>query len=218
MPVKQAPAPFTLLKVNWEKAWKNTSFKKQAAATLLLLSVIAFVIPYFFQFIQVRPGFRIIDIVLDSITPRNVSFCIFSVIYFAVILGAISLITHPVLLLKCLQAYCLLVVMRMLALYLIPLEETPDYVPLEDPVIGYFFYNNSNITRDLFFSGHVSTLALMGFAVPQKWPKYFFILATLLTALLMLVQHVHYTIDIVAAPAFAWISIKAANSIPLFRS
>lgn len=202
-------------KINWKKAWDNPSFRIQLITTLVFLSAIAIYIPDFFHTVQFRPGHRINDVLLNFFTPHNVSFFTFLSIYSAILLAIINIIPFPVLFLKSLQAYCLLVLMRMLSMYLLPLEPPGSIIPLEDPFIGYFFYNNVAITKDLFFSGHVSTLFLLFLSNPFRQLKYPIMILTVLTALLILLQHVHYTIDIIAAPVFSWISYKLAGRLPL---
>jgi hypothetical protein len=97
--------------------------------------------------------------------------------------------------------------MRMCTLFVFPLEPSKVIIPLSDPLIDQLFYNNNIITKDLFFSGHVATLFLFVLAVPNPL-KYVFIVITLLVAILILIQHVHYTIDILGAPLFSWIGYR----------
>ena len=39
----------------------------------------------------------------------------------------------------------------------------------------------------------------------KKWDKIAIYLASLLPGILLLVQHVHYTIDVIAAPFLTWV-------------
>jgi membrane-associated phospholipid phosphatase len=64
----------------------------------------------------------------------------------------------------------------------------------------------------LFFSGHTANLALLAFMVDIKWLKYILGICTFIVAVLLLVQHVHYTIDVLVAPFAAYISYKLAKS------
>ena len=104
---------------------------------------------------------------------------------------------------KTLQALCLLLALRIVCLYFIPLDPKETIIPLEDPFLGMFFYQGAVITKDLFFSGHVSIMTLLCIAIPFRPLKYIFMLATVLVAILILVQHVHYTIDVITAPFVA---------------
>ncbi len=183
--------------------------------TIVIMLLVGFFIGDFFQFIEQRPGHRIQDFILSQIPLSNVSFYTFLSIYAAIIVSIFSLGRHPIIFLKCLQAYCLLVLMRIATLFLIPLEPELSIIPLEDPFVGYFFYNNAVITKDLFFSGHISTMCLLALLNPDKLIKMFIIILTAITVVFILVQHVHYTVDIVAAPVFSWISYRLAKMIPV---
>jgi hypothetical protein len=183
--------------------------------TIAILLVVGLFIGDFFQFIEQRRGHRIEDFLLSRIPLINVSFYTFLSIYTAILLSIFSLGWRPVLFLKCLQAYCFLVLMRIATLYLVPLEPELSIIPLQDPFVGYFFYNNSVITKDLFFSGHISMMSLLALVNPDKQIKMVIIILTIITIAFILVQHVHYTVDIIAAPLFSWISYKLAMMIPV---
>ncbi len=210
-------APFFTLKDNWKEAWRLPSFKIQATLTISLLAFLAVFIPPFFAYIQSKPGYLINDIILNQLPVQNFSVSIFLLIYSVIILTAINLSTNPFLFLKCLQAYCILVVIRIFCLYMVPLDPERLMIPLDDPFVGRLFYNGTVITKDLFFSGHVSTMFLFFLAVPFRLLKYFFIMATVLVSIFILFQHVHYTIDVVVAPFVSWFSYRLAHQIPMLN-
>ncbi len=199
------PAPFSALKTSWKKAWNIASFKRQFILTFTFIAFIAVAIPHFFRFIQNRPGYRLDDIVLNQLPAQDMSWFIFLLIYAVILLSIVNIVSDAFLFLKCMQAYGLLLVLRITCMYFVSLEPEKFIIPLQDPILGYLFYNGSPITKDLFFSGHISTMTLLCFAIPFRPLKYFFIVATLLAAVFILIQHVHYTIDILAAPLFAWL-------------
>lgn len=200
------PAKFSTFKADWKESMCHTSFRIQMAITFGVLGSIGIFIPYFFTYIQGVQGYQINDWILNEIPVKNMSFLIFLLIYSVIIIGIINLISKPLLFVKCLQAYCLLVLIRMVCLYMIPLEPERSIIPLEDPFLAQFFYSGNAITKDLFFSGHVSTMVLLTIALPFIPLKYIFAIATLIVALLIMVQHVHYSIDVIAAPFFSWLS------------
>jgi membrane-associated phospholipid phosphatase len=74
---------------------------------------------------------------------------------------------------------------------------------LTDPLTGVF-YGNSVITKDLFFSGHTATLTLIFLCLKKRNDRIIACVATVVVGFLVLVQHVHYTIDVLAAPIFAY--------------
>lgn len=202
-------------KASWKNAWQNRDFKFQSLISLSVLSVIAIFINDFFQYIEMREGFEISDILLNNISPINLSLYIFIMLYAVIIASIFHLSHYPGILLKCLQAYVILTSMRILTILFFPLEPSASMIQLEDPFIGHLFYGNEVITKDLFFSGHISTMLLLVLYNPFRPFQYLFLTMTILTAICILFQHVHYSIDILAAPLFSYLSYKAANSIPL---
>jgi membrane-associated phospholipid phosphatase len=105
-----------------------------------------------------------------------------------------------------------MVIFRMIAMYLLPLDPPPAMIPLQDPMVE-FFGTGKLLTRDLFFSGHTSTLFLLFLVTPRGILKSLFLGCTILVAVAVLVQHVHYTIDVFAAPFFAYAAVKLADRI-----
>ena len=79
--------------------------------------------------------------------------------------------------------------------------------------IGSFLLNGQQypITKDLFFSGHTSTLFLMFLITQHKKVKATLLTISIIVPILLLVQHVHYTIDILAAPVFAYAIFSFVN-------
>jgi hypothetical protein len=196
---------------NWKEAWSRPDFRIMLLLTSIALLATAWFIPDFFNFIQSRPGRHVNDLLLKHIPAHDVSLFIFSLLYTLLLLTLLNLSHHPALLLKCLQAYCFLLILRICTLFLFPLEPEQSLVPLQDPFIGRFFYSNAVITKDLFFSGHVSTLFLIFLVNPLRQLNLLFLVSTFILAGLILIQHVHYTADVLAAPVFAWISYTLAG-------
>jgi hypothetical protein len=211
-------APLSAIKNSWKEAWNYRSFRIQIAVTIPFLALLGVSMPSFFTYIQSTPGYVINDAVLNILPVQNFSVSIFLLIYSVILLTFISLSQYPILFLKCIQAYCLLVGIRILCLYLVPLDPEGQMIPLDDPFVGRLFYNGSMITKDLFFSGHVSTMFLFFLAIPYRTLKYLFIVATLLVSVFILFQHVHYTIDVIVAPVVSWVSFRLIQKIPCEKS
>jgi hypothetical protein len=209
--LKIFPFPEPGFNTSWKQALAHSPFRVKFLLSLGLLLLLAACIPSFFSFIQGRTGYAVYDPVLEFIRARNVSFSIFILIYTAIALTFINLISRPDKLMTCLQAFFFLMSMRIIILFCIPLEPSGTMIPLEDPLIGRFFYSGQAITRDLFFSGHVSTLFLLLLINPVVYSRWFIGIATVLVGLFLVMQHVHYTYDVLAAPIFAWISYKLAS-------
>nr|WP_260172350.1 sphingomyelin synthase family protein [Mucilaginibacter phyllosphaerae] len=92
----------------------------------------------------------------------------------------------------------------MLTIYCIALDPPVGLIHLVDPLTGVF-YGNTVITRDLFFSGHTSTLVLIFLCLEKRNDKILGFIAIVAVMMLLLVQHIHYTIDVVAAPVLVYL-------------
>jgi hypothetical protein len=121
------------------------------------------------------------------------------------------------------QGYAVMVFLRAASVFLFPLAEPPGAVPLNDPVLSTFFYPGGYTPRDLFFSGHVGTILLFAWLTPQKVVRLLLLLVALVTGVLLVLQKVHYSIDVLAAPVlmipvFLWIRKRILKPYPLERT
>jgi hypothetical protein len=196
----------------WKICWKEDHrFRIRFIVTILVLLSVAVSINFFFLFIEERKGYDFSDPLLNAFLPYALSLYTFLLIYSAILFTLSNLINKPRILLKAFQALAILMIIRMLVLYFVPLEAPKIMIPLQDPFIEKFFYGQTRITKDLFFSGHVSILCLTIFYIPRY--KVAMVFITLAVAALILLQHVHYSIDVIAAPFFSWISYKLAGKL-----
>nr|WP_283769986.1 phosphatase PAP2-related protein [Mucilaginibacter sp. Bleaf8] len=115
----------------------------------------------------------------------------------------IRAIKEPLIYTRYVWLYIAICTARILTITLIPLAAPLGLVELVDPLTGVF-YGHATITKDLFFSGHTATLVAMYFCLPKKGERIAAIIASVAVGILLLVQHVHYTIDVLAAPFFVF--------------
>lgn len=92
---------------------------------------------------------------------------------------------------------------------LISLNPPAGLIPLADPITNQF-YGQRYITHDLFFSGHTTTVFLIFLCLKKKTDRIYALSASILLGILLLVQHVHYTIDVLAAPVFTYAFYRIA--------
>jgi hypothetical protein len=85
-------------------------------------------------------------------------------------------------------------------------------ITLHDPFVSLIAYDTSTFAKDLFFSGHISTLLVLVFPEPEKRFRMIKTAVTLVVAGMLLVQHIHYSIDILAAPLFTYVAFWLVNS------
>ncbi|RZK62434.1 MAG: hypothetical protein EOO59_02590, partial [Hymenobacter sp.] len=199
----------------WAQALAQPAFRWQAALIVLLLVGLAMVVSPFFMYIQQRPGRLLPDPLLPLLPRHDVAVPIFVGMYGASVAGLGWLGRHPRLLLRGMWAYLLLTCLRMLTIWLLPLVPPLDLVPMPDPFMALVFHApvEAAITKDLFFSGHTSTVALLALAVRGRWWRGALAGVALLIAGLVLVQRVHYSYDVLAAPLFAWLAYWVAGFI-----
>lgn len=200
-----------LLKTNWQQAWKEVTFRSQLLLTLFVGIFLYFIISKFLTFIETRPGQLLDDPLLKRLEVQDMSWYTFLILYGAITTAVIHLAFYPRYLLMGMQAFCVVSIMRIFAIFLFPLEPSPLMIHLQDPVLNYIIADGKLISKDLFFSGHTSMMFLLFMAVRNRILKIIFFILTIVVAVLLLVQHVHYTIDVICAPFFTWISYKMAE-------
>lgn len=196
--------------------WRQYLNKKGSIIQFAVLAVLSVVITNIFTKILIWNESRIEgkllnDMVLNLFEPSN--FTIFNSLF---TLGSIGLsllfiVQKPATTIHFLFAVICICVLRTISLYFVPLEPPPAIIPLSDPVIDRVFYSGQVLVKDLFFSGHTANILLVGLIVEQKWLKVIMFISCLLVASLLLLQHVHYTIDILAAFPAGYIAYKASQ-------
>lgn len=196
--------------MNWKEFLTNR--RTELIITVLFLAVILFIFPNFLAFVEERQGVILADPILDLFNPIDLTWLTFGLIYISLIVAIISFAAKPEILLLALQSYSLLVIFRMMVMYSAPLDAPEKLILLNDPFVQ-FFGSGEVLTKDLFFSGHTATLFLLFLVSDKKQLKIIFLISTVLVGIAVLLQHVHYTIDVLAAPFFAYSSYKIATII-----
>ncbi len=135
--------------------------------------------------------------------PVDLTWLIFSAIYLSLLTGIVILVRNPVRLILAIQVYTVIILIRMIAMYTVPFDPPHSMISLNDPFVQ-FFGTGKVLTKDLFFSGHTATLFLLFLVVDKKPFRQLFLLLTVMVAAGVLLQHVHYFIDVFAAPFFAY--------------
>ena len=215
-PVARQATSISLVETTrWPAAWRRLAFRGQLALVLaLIFGGFVPVVPAFYQFIQLRPGHWLLDPLLALLPRAEVSVPLFALMYGSSVLTLLYLSQRPALLLRGLWAYLFLQLLRMLVLWAVPLEPPLTMLALHDPFLAYVFHSTAMpITKDLFFSGHTSIMTLLLLAGRGRIWRLMFGLAALSVGLLVLVQRVHYSYDVLAAPFFAWAAYWLAGRV-----
>jgi hypothetical protein len=166
----------------------------------------------FLIYVEGRVGVRLSDPFLSTFSPRDCTWFIFANIYLAIAVALAILAPQPRAMLIGVQAYIVTITSRMAVMYFTALDPPADAIPLQDPIIERLATGRL-LTRDLFFSGHTATLFLLFLSVPDRKYKPLFFASTLCVAAAVLLQHVHYTTDVLVAPLFAFASHRAVMAV-----
>ena len=190
--------------------------RRQIILGTILMLIVVVLMPRFFNTIEKRHGILLNDWLLALIAPRNVSVAIFAIIWAMILLIIVRAIKDPSIYIQYCWTYFFVCAARLICISLVPLDPPAGLIKLTDPLTG-IFYGNSVITKDLFFSGHTATLTLIFLCLKRKNDRIISFVATVTVAFLLMVQHIHYTIDILAAPVFVYVFYTATRYI-LFRN
>jgi hypothetical protein len=193
----------------WNKAWKIPSFRRKLWIGLVILAAIFTALPFFFQAIEARSGYFFTDLFLQWLPAYNVSIAVFFLIWSCCLILVIRIYRDPMIMLVTLWAYNGVTLARMACIGLISLNPPAGLIPMADPITNQF-YGAHYITHDLFFSGHTTTVFLIFLCLKKKTDRLYALLASVILGFLLLIQHVHYTVDVLAAPVFTYAVFRLA--------
>jgi membrane-associated phospholipid phosphatase len=196
---------FIAVRQEWQGAWSASGFRNKMIVGTVLLAGTMFSFPYFFQWIEARPGTALPDPLLHWLPAHNVSLPLFILIWSLTALALFRAIQNPRILLVFIWSYVLLSVLRMLTIALLPLEPPANLIALADP-LSNFFYGPKFVTKDLFPSGHTSTMFLLFLCLTGRRDRRLALVVTFAVASLLLIQHVHYTVDILGGFLYGWLA------------
>jgi hypothetical protein len=201
--------------MKWNRYFQDKKNVVILFLTLLFLSVVLFSFLNFLTFNEYRTGSVFNDPVLKLIGPVELSSIIFLITYSFSIAGIIFFMRKPASFILLLQVYTLMTVIRMVCLYSFPLEAPAGVIPLKDVFLHGTFYSGRENLKDLFFSGHTATLFLFAF-LSSGSIRVLFVAAAAAVGIMLMWQHVHYSIDVIAAPLMVYITcilVKRTNGL-----
>jgi membrane-associated phospholipid phosphatase len=175
---------FYSYRLSW-KIWVFTGF-----ALMLAL-------PKVFNLVQRRGGIRIDDPLIEWLPAYDLSIPIFIALYISWGIFMLRAYSEFHLIFEILKMFVALNILRCFTMLLVPFDPPAAMVELVDP-IARIFYGGTHITRDLFFSGHTANTFLIFLLVKKKWDKIITGLVCAFVASGVLIQHVHYTVDVLA--------------------
>ena len=195
-------APSTLLL--WRDSCHQPRFVGEVLLTVTMLALSVYICREVMLYAHTRPGVVLDDPIQRMVGPVNLRWPVFLILWSSLVMGVCSLAKTPDRLLMWLQAAALLTLFRALALYLLPLAAPPTIIPLADPIATLRTGAGDLITNDLFFSGHTAVLFLLFLAVGNTRLRWFCFVGFVFVGIAVVIQHVHYSGDVFAAPFFAY--------------
>ena len=199
--------PTTSIKEIWKKTWRAARTRHQIIIGTSIMLSIVYVLPFFFKHIEKRQGILLHDWVLAAVPAHNVSVLIFSFIWGMVVLIFIRALYSPQIYINYCWTLIFVSLARLACISMVALEPPTGLIPLTDPLTGVF-YGQALITKDLFFSGHTATLVLIFLCLEKRNDKIIGMISIICVAVLLVIQHIHYTIDILAAPLITYLCFR----------
>lgn len=169
---------------------------------IFILSLEVISLPVFFHYIQNRPGVVLQDPFLAFIpmTQVNLTYLIVPLTYLPILIFFILNIRNIFCLLHTLIAYEMLLALRLVCIFVAPLEAPVGNIPLAD----IFAYGSQVVTKDLYYSGHTASLFLFFLLAKNKSLKTFIGIDLIILIVLLMSQRAHYSIDYISAPFFSF--------------
>ncbi|MES3019537.1 MAG: phosphatase PAP2-related protein [Bacteroidota bacterium] len=206
MPIQETTAVVSL----WKNNWQSTDYRRKLISGLIIISLILITLPFFYQAIEQRNGIKFNDYLLQWLPAYDLSLFIFVTIWSMALLTFHRFKQDPQIFLTFLWGFILINLSRFVSIGLVPLNAPDDLVAIHDPISNYF-YGPKFITKDLFFSGHTAAMFLMFLCLKKRTDKILAFIATIVIGIAVLIQHVHYTMDVFMAPVityFLWVGAK----------
>jgi hypothetical protein len=192
--------------MTWKEALQSSRVRGAIAfCVITFLLMFLFMPSYYRDVINPKKGFAMDDPFLNMFTPRDWYLPIFFILYVAVGHTFYAYFRNPAIVLVGVTTYCLVNILRTITMYLVTLEPPAGMILLADP-ISSALYPSTGFAKDLFFSGHVSTIMIVVFLEKNGLAKILKAVGTIVIAILLAWQRVHYTLDLLAAPVFTYVA------------
>jgi hypothetical protein len=157
------------------------------------------------------------DFVLERLPASDVSIPTFIIIWSVVLLVFYRIYQNPSIFLVVAYGFILMCIARVLTISLLPLNPPPGLITLKDPIANIAYGGKGIfITKDLFYSGHTGNMFLFFLCLQAKWDKIIALSASFMVGFLVLIQHIHYSIDVISAFIFTYFLYLGAKKVAFF--
>ena len=179
-----------------EWAQELIEYRYLIGLSVILVILAAFLDFYSGVYVTAKGGIEVPDLILDHVKPIDLS-PIFVYGYLGLVgaMFAYPLFFHIRTFHTVLSQFSLLVVLRALFMIFTHLETPSDAVPVHFPWI----FGGLSFQNDMFFSGHTAIPFLGFFLFKDSAYRYLFLVGSIVMAVVVLVMHRHYSIDVFSA-------------------
>ena len=152
------------------------------------------------------------DLLLDNLPAVDLNFLIIEVALFSIVAGVIYMFSlRPRFILFTLKAIALFIMIRALFISLTHVGIHPSNIYPGDGLFDQI-YTYLNFQTGFFFSGHTGLPFLMALIFWERFrARIIFLALSLIFGISVLLAHIHYSIDVLAAPFMAYGIFKIAQ-------
>ncbi len=198
---------------DWKVLFKDRAYMLSLFAGIFLLAFAIGFTGMVSEFKEAGEFVSVGDIILDNIPTVNMEFFFSWGIYLTVLLIAIyTILFQQEKLPFTMKSYALLLTVRACFILLTnfgpPDGHIYQFVEAGSSVIDEFSFKN-----DLFFSGHTAVPFLAFLLFRESKIRFVFLFSTIIQAITVLLMHVHYSIDVFAAPFITYGIYAFSNHI-----
>ncbi len=178
----------------------------------IFLMLMALVVQTYASAYVVRTGGNFVgDIILDNLPIINLSFIYVECAFLLIIFTTLLVIAKPRYILFTLKAVAFLIIIRSFFISVTHLGIYPHQIILDG---GFFdrLFIIFDLQAGYFFSGHTAfpLMMMLIFWREPLW-RYFFLIMAFVFGASVLLSHVHYSIDVFAAPFMVYSIFKLAE-------
>lgn len=186
----------------------------------LFVGIIFFIISLIIQsfansYVSALKGVPVNDVFLDNLPTVDLDFIIIQGALIMTILLIYLFLVKPKYIIFGLKSLAIFIIVRSFLITLTHLGTNPSQLLLDQNSFGFPLYNILyNTNNDYFFSGHTGLPFLMALVFwPEKKWRYAFIFVSIISGTSVLLAHIHYSIDVFAAPFITYSIFSIARKI-----
>jgi len=205
---------FQLARIHHQKFW----IRENLVPTFLsigLFSIALWVQRLANDYVLGIKGTAVNDILLNHLPSLKIDFLIIQVPLLVTFLALGLIIYKPHYFLFTVESLSLFLLVRSFFISLTHLGANPEQIVLNTHTFGFSLYNILyNTNNDFFFSGHTGIPVLLAliFWSDRHW-RYLFLGIAVLFGISVLLAHLHYSIDVFAAPFMTYSIFTLAKYI-----